>query len=63
MVIEHEKTGREVRVNLPGGTTTFTVSDGFLSPGLEYKLAIGTVAKDGNRSFTETAFTTAARKQ
>jgi len=25
---------------------------------LEYKLAIGTVAKDGNRSFTEMAFTT-----
>jgi len=63
VVIEHEKTGREVRVNLPGGTTAFTVSDGFLSPGLEYKLAIGTVAKDGNRSFTEMAFTTAARKQ
>ena len=62
VVIEHEKTGREVRANLPGSATSFTVSDGFLAPGLEYKLAIGTVAKDGNRSFTETAFTTAARK-
>lgn len=63
LVIEHEKTGREVKANLPGSATSFTVSDGFLSPGLEYKLAIGTVAKDGNRSFTEMAFTTAARKQ
>jgi len=63
LVIEHEKTGREVKANLPGSATSFTVSDGVLSPGLEYKLAIGTVAKDGNRSFTEMAFTTAARKQ
>jgi len=63
LVIEHEKTGREVKANLPGSATSFTVSDGFLAPGLEYKLAIGTVAKDGNRSFTEMAFTTAARKQ
>jgi hypothetical protein len=62
LVIEHEKTGREIRANLPGSTTTFTVSDGFLAPGVEYKLAIGAVAKDGNRSFTETAFTTAERK-
>jgi hypothetical protein len=62
LVIEHEKTGREVKANLPGSATSFTVSDGFLAPGLEYKLAIGTVAKDGNRSFTETAFTTAGKK-
>jgi hypothetical protein len=62
VVIEQEQTGREVRMNLSGDTTAFTVPDGFLTPGLEYKLAIGTVAKDGNRSFTETAFTTAAKK-
>jgi hypothetical protein len=62
LVIEHEKTGRELRVDLPGNVTAFTVSDGFLAPGLEYKLAIGAVAKDGNRSFTETAFTTADKK-
>jgi hypothetical protein len=62
LVIEHEKTGREVKANLPGSATSFTVSDGFLAPGLEYKLAIGTVAKDGNRSFTETAFTTTGKK-
>jgi hypothetical protein len=62
LVIEQEKTRREFKVNLPGTVTAFTVSDGFLAPGLEYKLAIGTVAKDGNRSFTETSFVTAVRK-
>ena len=62
LVIEHEKTGNELRVDLPGSTTAFTVSDGFLVPGLEYKLAVGAVAKDGNRSFTEMAFTTAGKK-
>jgi len=62
LVIEQEKTRREFKVDLPGTATAFTVSDGFLAPGLEYKLAIGTVAKDGNRSFTETSFVTAVRK-
>jgi hypothetical protein len=62
LVIEQEKTRREFKVDLPGSATTFTLSDGFLAPGLEYKLAIGTVARDGNRSFTETSFLTAARK-
>jgi hypothetical protein len=62
VVIEHEKTHREIRANLLANATTFTVPEGFLTPGLEYKVAIGTVAKDGNRSFTETAFTTAEKK-
>jgi hypothetical protein len=62
VVIEQEKTGREIKANLPATATAFTVSDGFLAPGLEYKLAVGTVAKDGNRSVTETTFVTAARK-
>jgi hypothetical protein len=62
VVIEQEKTGREYKADLNAGATSFTVSDGFLVPGLEYKLAIGTVGKDGNRSFTESAFVTAPGK-
>ncbi len=58
VVIEHEKSGRSMRVNLPGDATTFSVPDGFLLPGTEYKLGIGTVAADGNASFIETGFTT-----
>ena len=60
VLIEHEKSGRTMRVNLPGDATTFAVPDGFLLPNTEYKLAIGTVAKDGNASYIETGFTTAA---
>jgi hypothetical protein len=61
IVIEQESSGREMRVNLPANATTFNVPDGFLLPDTEYKLAIGTVAKDGNASFIETGFTTAKK--
>lgn len=60
VLIEHEKSGRFIRVNLPGDATTFAVPDGFLLPNTEYKLAIGTVAKEGNASYIETGFTTSA---
>ena len=61
IVIEQESSGREMRVNLAGNATAFNVPEGFLLPGTEYKLAIGTVAKDGNASFIETGFTTAKK--
>jgi hypothetical protein len=31
-----------------------------MRPGVEYKLAVGTVAADGNRSFVEIGFETAS---
>jgi hypothetical protein len=61
VLIVHEASGREVKANLSGSATAFTVPDGFLQPDTEYKLEIGTVAKDGNSSFIETAFTTAKK--
>jgi hypothetical protein len=62
VVIEQEATGRELRTNLPGHAQGFTVPEGFLSGGTEYKLAIGTVSREGNSSFVETSFRTADRK-
>lgn len=62
VVIEQEKTGRELRLNLPGTATGTAVPDGFLLPGTTYKLAIGTVSKDGNQSVVETQFTTSVKK-
>jgi len=62
LVIEDEKAHREIKANLVSSATTFTVPEGFLASGTEYKVAIGTVARDGNRSFTETAFTTTEKK-
>ncbi len=58
LIIEHEKSGRSIRVNLPGDSSMFAVPDGFLMPGKEYKIAIGTIAPQGNASFVEVTFTT-----
>jgi hypothetical protein len=59
IVIEQTGSAYEIRALLPGSAKSFTVPDGFLRAGKAYKFAIGTVAKDGNRSFIEAGFTTA----
>ena len=59
IVIEQTGSPYEIRALLPGSTRAFTVPNGFLRPGQAYTFAIGTVAKDGNRSFVEADFTTA----
>jgi hypothetical protein len=62
ITLEQERTGREIRANLSGIATEFAVPNGFLQPGTDYTLAIGTVSKEGNKSFTEITFRTAAKK-
>jgi hypothetical protein len=52
------KLGVNLTSTLPGSVTTFAVPDGFLRPGTQYQLAIGTVSPQGNISFVETTFTT-----
>ena len=59
VVIEQAGSSYEIRALLPGSAKSFTVPEGFLRAGKAYKFAIGTVAKDGNRSFIEAGFTTA----
>lgn len=61
VTVEQEDLELSVTARLPRGSEIFTVPDGFLQPGLEYQLAIGTVADDGNASFVESTFTTAGR--
>lgn len=61
VVIVHEASGREIRANLPGNASQFTVPAGFLRAGSQYKLEIGAVAPSGNSSFIETTFTTAKK--
>lgn len=63
-LVEIEATDEDVSLaaKLPGSATQFAVPEGFLVPGTEYKLAIGAFAKDGNATFVETSFTTAAGK-
>ena len=59
VVIEQTGSPHEIRALLPGSATAFTIPAGFLRAGQSYKFAIGTVAKDGNRSFIEAGFATA----
>src|SRR6267142_2439863 len=59
IVIEQTGSPYEIRALLPGSAKSFTVPAGFLRAGQAYKFAIGTVAKDGYRSFIEAGFTTA----
>jgi hypothetical protein len=62
VVIEQEEMALKLTAKLTASGTTFAVPDGFLVPGTEYKLAIGTVMEEGNTSFVETIFTTAGKK-
>ena len=59
LLIEQEALDVSITAKLPGSVATFAVPDGFLLPGTEYKLAIGTVTDEGNISTTETTFMTA----
>src|SRR3981081_1150827 len=59
IIIEQPGSPYEVRALLPGSAKSFTGPEGFLRAGTAYKFAIGTVAKDGNRSFIEADFSTA----
>ena len=59
VVIEQPGSPHKIHALLPGSATAFTIPEGFLRAGQAYKFAIGTVARDGNRSFIEAGFTTA----
>ena len=59
IVIEQTDSPYEIRALLPGSAKSFTIPEGFLRAGKAYKFAIGTVAKDGNRSIIEAGFATA----
>ena len=59
ITIEQEDSDRVFSATIESTTSDFAVPEGFLQPGAEYQLAIGTVAPNGNRSFVESMFTVA----
>ena len=61
VLIVDENSRREVRARLAANSASFAVPAGFLRSGTDYKLEIGSVAKDGNATFIETGFTTAGK--
>lgn len=56
VVLEHERSRTEIRAQLPAAVNSLTLPDGFLVPGRTYKVAVGTVARNGNRTFVEQEF-------
>jgi hypothetical protein len=60
--LEHSDSGASIQAKLPESATSFAVPEGFLVPGGEYQLGIGTVATSGNVSVIEMDFTTAGGK-
>jgi hypothetical protein len=58
--LEQEESNATITATLPAPASTFAVPEGFLRPGMEYTLGVGTVSKAGNISFVEMDFTTAA---
>jgi hypothetical protein len=59
VVVEQTGSPYQIRAVLPGSARRFTIPAGFLRADQSYTFAIGTVARDGNRSFIEAHFTTA----
>ena len=62
VTIEQDELKVSVEAHLPGSASTFVVPDGFLAPGTEYTMGIGTVTEDGNASYIEGTFTTAKKE-
>ena len=56
--VEQDELGVNVTAELPAGTSTFSVPNGFLVPGVEYEFGIHALHPDGNVIVTEGAFTT-----
>lgn len=56
--IEQDELNVNITAKLPASVSSFAVPEGFLRPGIEYQLSIGTVTDDGNISFVETTFAT-----
>ncbi len=59
LYLEQDESDINITATLRGTVNTFAVPDGFLLPGTEYTLGIGTVTSEGNTTFVETTFTTA----
>jgi len=57
--IEQDELDVKLKARLPATAATLVVPSGFLLPGTEYKLSIGTMTDKGNISIVETTFTTA----
>lgn len=56
--LEQEDLELVLTVNLPAAATQFSPPAGWLIPGTEYVIGLGSITEEGNRTFVETTFTT-----
>lgn len=56
--IDQAERSANITARISGAVAAFPVPDGFLEPGLEYKVGLGTVTPRGNISFVEMSFMT-----
>jgi hypothetical protein len=59
--VEQAELDVNVSAKLPASATSFVIPDGFLQARTAYQLGVGTVTREGNVSFIETTFVTAAK--
>jgi hypothetical protein len=57
--LEQEDLELVLEVTLPASATSFSPPAGWLLPGAEYVVGIGSIGENGNRTFVESTFTTA----
>ncbi len=57
--LEQKDLGLVNKIDIQDIQSTFSPPAGWLLPGVEYVLAVGSIGAEGNRSFTEIHFTTA----
>jgi len=62
VVVQEKGKARELRLTLPEGKTTLSIPSGFLVAGSKYKVEVGAVWKNGNRTFVESEFVAAAAR-
>ena len=58
VTIDQSELDAHFMVRVPASSTSFALPDGFLARDTKYKMAIGTVTRQGNISFVESTFAT-----
>jgi len=56
LILENEERDLAIEAEFPGNASALEIPNSWMQPDTEYRLAVGSVAPDGNRSFVEIGF-------
>lgn len=56
--VENDDLGVNITAELPPDVVSFTIPPGFLIPGVEYEIGVGTLTEEGNLAIAEGSFVT-----